>query len=65
VDYTYIHSMLVYTYLPFLVQGLGICVMYNEILRLSFLLVVVWFLILHMHPTLIVYVVDIKLQAGR
>jgi hypothetical protein len=60
----FIRSKLVCTYLPFLVQGLGLCVVYNEILRLSSLLVVVWFLVLHMHPASIVYVADIELQAG-
>jgi hypothetical protein len=60
-----IRSKLVYTYLPFLVQGLALCVAYNEIIRLRFLLVVVWFLVLHVHPASILYVVDIELQAGR
>jgi hypothetical protein len=61
----HIRSKLVCTYLPFLVQGLGLGVVYNEIIRLSFLLVIVWFLVLHMHPASIVYVVNIELQAGR
>jgi hypothetical protein len=43
----------------------GICVVYNEILQLSYLLVVVWFLILHMHRASIVYVLDIELQTGH
>jgi hypothetical protein len=43
----YIRRELVNTYLPFLVQGLGLCEVYNDILRLSFLLVVDWFLVLH------------------
>jgi hypothetical protein len=60
-----IRSKCAYTYLPFLMQGLGLCVVYNEILRLGFLLVVVWFLIVYMHRATIVYVIDIELQASR
>jgi hypothetical protein len=60
-----IRSKCAYTYLPFLVQGLSLCVAYNEILQLSFLLVVIWFLIVHMHRATIVYVIDIELQAGH
>jgi hypothetical protein len=59
-----IRSKCGHTYFLFLVQGIGLCLVYNEILRLGFLSAVVWFLIVYMHRASIVHVVHIELQAG-
>jgi hypothetical protein len=58
---TCIPSKFGYSKSPFLVQGLGLCIVNNEALRLNCVMFVVWFLIVCLYRASIVHAVHIDL----